>query len=459
MITLRYDRQLRIHGWNQDRIAKLKVGVIGGDYGAFYTLLPLVSMGVGEHGEIRILASKINRARLLDMKINLESDLIEVLSRVNPLVKNSIRYFRIDLIREELKLFLKDLDIVIDTTNDPTSKAVALLYAVENRAKYISFSTMPCYGRLNIIWENNSIDLSEIDFNFFMPEFKQTQQEELMSMLFGGIAASSISNYAANKRQQNDEVIYNSLSEDRLTPPSTRDFPQLLLKYVHRDPALADFSPYRVVMIGAGALGNPVAIALSKIRIGELIIIDYDIVEETNLNRQYCFYDSVNKPKANALAEKVLRMSGGETKAIPVKEKFTLDKALNGDLAKYFRNADLILALVDNFDARADAADLAEQLGIPLISAGTSPFTGHVAVYLPRETKNLNEVMKYREHAKTTDRLRCIEVHEPSVVTSNQVIGALVALEAIKILKPQIFGKPLDKPLTYYSYLRRRFEV
>ena len=462
MLALRYDRQARIDGWDQEKIATLRVGVIGGDYGAYYTLLPLVAMGVGERGEIRILSNNLNRIKLLDARIYIPDDLISILSKVNPLISKSIRFLRVDLIRRELTVFLRNLDVIIDTTNNPTSKAIAAEYAVKNNIRYISFSTMPCYGRLEFVWDNineNKPRLKDLDYPFFLPEFRSAQQEELMSILFGGFAASFISNYAAGKKQGQGRIIYNLLSSDRLSLPNISDYTKFIIKYIYKIPSSIDFSNFRVVMIGAGALGNPVAIALAKIRIGELIIIDYDRVEETNLNRQYCYYDSVNEYKAKALAEKVKIMSGMETKAVPVIEEFNLDKVLNGKLRKYFEKADLILALVDNFDARADAADLAEILKKPLIIGGTSPFSGHMAIYIPGKTPNLNDLMKYREHAEKTDRLRCIEVREPSVVTSNQVIGGLIALEILKVLRPDIYGEPSLRPIHFYSYMGGRLEV
>jgi len=459
MLSLRYDRQLRISGWDQEKISKLKVGVIGGSYGAYYTLLPLVSMGVGEKGEIRILASDVKRDKLLDQKINIGADLIGLLSKINPLLSNRISYFRVDLIRDELSIFLNDLDLIIDATNNPVSKVVSFKYAMNNEIKYISFSTAPCYGRMIVIWDYSNLSKDRISLDFFLPEFKLLHQEEIMSILFGGLASATLSNYASNRKQSNEEVIYNLINIDRRKAPQFSDPQSIALKYKYKDPSNVDFSKNSVIMIGAGALGNPVAIAMAKMHVGELVIIDYDVIEETNLNRQYCYYDSVNLNKAEVLAKKVRVMSGGETKAIPIKKKFTLKDAREGSLREIFKKADLILVLVDNFDARADAADLAEELNKPLISAGTSPFTGHIAVYIPGKTRNLNDVMRYRDHASRTDRLRCIEVHEPSVVTTNQVIGALVALESLKILKPSIYGDPVTRPITYYSYIRGRFEL
>lgn len=454
---VRHDRQLRITGWEQDKIAQLRVGVIGGDFNAFYTLLPLVSMGVGEKGEIRILAREIRKTKLLDWRVNIGSDLIALLSKVSPYMSQSLRYYKIDLVQENLDFFLRGLDVIIDTTNDPQSKAIATRFAIKNNIKIISFSTVPCYGRIKIIWHPQN---AELDLLSLMPEFQGMQQDLIMSMLFGGLAVNEFTNYAVSKKQKNIELVYHLLSQDRLSMPDITDISRFKLKYKIKDPSnYVDFSPFKVVMIGAGALGNPVAIALAHIRVGELVIIDPDTVEETNLNRQYCYYDCINRYKAEALAEKVKIMSGGETNAIGVVDKFTLKEALNGKFSRYFKDAHLILALVDNFEARADAADLAEKLEIPLISAGTSPFEGHIAFYIPGKSRNLNIIMKYRENAKKTDPIRCAEVHEPSVVTSNQIIGSLVALESLKFLKPDIYGEPLTRAITFYSYFGKRFEI
>src|SRR5512133_2036745 len=67
-------------------------------------------------------------------------------------------------------------------------------------------------------------------------------------------------------------------------------------------------SKFRVGIAGAGGLGSNCAVALARSGIGALVIADYDIVESSNLNRQYYFSDQAGKPKVLALAENIHRI-------------------------------------------------------------------------------------------------------------------------------------------------------
>lgn len=60
---------------------------------------------------------------------------------------------------------------------------------------------------------------------------------------------------------------------------------------------------------GAGGLGSNCAVALARIGIGRLIIADYDIIEESNLNRQYYFIEQIGKKKVDALKENIFKIN------------------------------------------------------------------------------------------------------------------------------------------------------
>jgi sulfur carrier protein ThiS adenylyltransferase len=68
-----------------------------------------------------------------------------------------------------------------------------------------------------------------------------------------------------------------------------------------------------VGIAGAGGLGSNCAIALARVGIGKLIIADFDVVSESNLNRQYYFYDQIGKPKTDALKENIQRINASVT--------------------------------------------------------------------------------------------------------------------------------------------------
>jgi sulfur carrier protein ThiS adenylyltransferase len=80
--------------------------------------------------------------------------------------------------------------------------------------------------------------------------------------------------------------------------------------FLKRDPAvLAALRKSTVGIAGAGGLGSNVAVALARSAVGRLIIADFDMVEVPDLNRQYYFIDQIGKPKVEALAENLNRIS------------------------------------------------------------------------------------------------------------------------------------------------------
>ncbi|MFO7843449.1 MAG: sulfur carrier protein ThiS adenylyltransferase ThiF [Bacteroidales bacterium] len=66
---------------------------------------------------------------------------------------------------------------------------------------------------------------------------------------------------------------------------------------------------YTVGIAGAGGLGSNCAVALARVGIGNLIVADFDVVNETNLNRQYFFHDQLGQKKVRALKENIERIN------------------------------------------------------------------------------------------------------------------------------------------------------
>jgi len=64
-----------------------------------------------------------------------------------------------------------------------------------------------------------------------------------------------------------------------------------------------------VGIAGCGGIGSNAAVALARVGVGKLVIADFDMIEETNLNRQYYFYDQIGRPKAPVLKENIQRIN------------------------------------------------------------------------------------------------------------------------------------------------------
>jgi len=72
-------------------------------------------------------------------------------------------------------------------------------------------------------------------------------------------------------------------------------------------------SKFRVGIAGAGGLGSNCAVALARSGVGTLVIADFDVIEEANLNRQYYFADQIGVNKTVALKENIARIDPGIT--------------------------------------------------------------------------------------------------------------------------------------------------
>ena len=122
-------------------------------------------------------------------------------------------------------------------------------------------------------------------------------------------------------------------------------------------------SKFRVGIAGAGGLGSNCAVSLARSGVGTLVITDFDVIEEANLNRQYYFTDQIGMNKTIALKENIFRINP-DTIVIIYQKK--LDR---GNIAKIFTGCDII---VEAFDSSLMKEMLIETVqvempGIPLI--------------------------------------------------------------------------------------------
>lgn len=104
-----------------------------------------------------------------------------------------------------------------------------------------------------------------------------------------------------------------------------------------------------VGIAGVGGLGSAIAVALTRLGIGKLIIVDFDLVEPSNLNRQQYFVDQIGQPKVTALKENLLRINPG-AEIVAQHQRVTAD-----NLTTLFGTVDV---LVEAFDAAEQKAML-----------------------------------------------------------------------------------------------------
>ena len=135
----------------------------------------------------------------------------------------------------------------------------------------------------------------------------------------------------------------------------------------------------RVAVIGAGGIGSAVIPALAGAGIGQITIIDDDVVELGNLHRQPLFRErDIGYSKADLALQFVHRLNHF-VQASPVQERIGADNA-----ARLLADHDLVIDGSDNFATRLAVSDACVALGIPLISAAAVQFQGQVGLFRSR---------------------------------------------------------------------------
>ena len=120
---------------------------------------------------------------------------------------------------------------------------------------------------------------------------------------------------------------------------------------------------FRVGIAGAGGLGSNCAIALARSGIGTLVISDFDIIEASNLNRQYYFADQVGMEKTKALKENIGRINSG-TRIIEYQVKLNRD-----NIPLIYSECDVIVEAFDRADMKEMLIEtiLTRMPGTPLV--------------------------------------------------------------------------------------------
>jgi len=153
-----------------------------------------------------------------------------------------------------------------------------------------------------------------------------------------------------------------------------------------------------VGIAGAGGLGSNVAISLVRTGIGRLVIVDFDTVEESNLNRQYYFKNQVGKLKVDALKENILRINP------KIKIDVFNERLVKGTMHKYFKDVDVIVEALDNAETKTSFIEevMDKLTEIPIVSA--SGVTGYGNIDRIKSINMGNLHMIYDKNAKDSDK-------------------------------------------------------
>ena len=204
----------------------------------------------------------------------------------------------------------------------------------------------------------------------------------------------------------------------------------------------------RVLVVGAGGLGSPCLLYLAAAGVGTLGVVDDDVVDVTNLQRQVVHgVDDVGRPKVDSAAEAVAAVS---PETVVVRHGSRLDALGAMDvLADY----DLVLDGADNFATRYLVGDACARLGIPHVWGSVYRFDGQTSVWWAGEGPCYACVFPAQPPADAV----------PSCSTGGVLgavcasIGAVMATEAVKLVTGS--GDPLVGRLLVHDALRQTWDA
>jgi molybdopterin/thiamine biosynthesis adenylyltransferase len=234
-----------------------------------------------------------------------------------------------------------------------------------------------------------------------------------------------------------------------------------------------------IMVIGLGAIGNEVVKNLVLIGIGKVILIDYDFINLSNLNRCILF----NIEKAKKQEYKVDAIKDACNKLNPNTEIITIKKDLNTIDKRFYEMSDVICSCVDNIEARLQANNYAFYYDIPLVDSGIEEFFGSVqsvyskvknAACLQCNVSDMDLDLMWQKFSCTGQEIDSENGETigiiPAIITTTSIIGGLQSQQVLKFLlgmdyfkengkwNPYI-GDPLIGKQLNYNGLLNKFEI
>jgi molybdopterin/thiamine biosynthesis adenylyltransferase len=202
----------------------------------------------------------------------------------------------------------------------------------------------------------------------------------------------------------------------------------------------------KVLCLGAGGLGAPSSLYMAAAGIGTIGLVDDDVVDSSNLQRQVIHAtDRIGVAKVESAAQTLTGLNP-DVKINGIQERLTSDNVL--DIIKDY---DLIVDGADNFQTRYLLNDAALRLGKPVIHSSIYRFEGQITVFLGAGEPCYRCL--YPEPPPPEEAPSCQEAGVLGVLPG--VMGVLQATEAIKLLLG--IGKSLSGRLLMYDALNTKF--
>ena len=204
----------------------------------------------------------------------------------------------------------------------------------------------------------------------------------------------------------------------------------------------------KVLVVGAGGLGSPALLYLAAAGVGTLGIIDFDVVDESNLQRQVIHgVSDLGKPKALSAKESIVEIN-------PLVDVVLHEERLDSDNAlDIFRPYDLVLDGTDNFATRYLVNDACVLLGKPYVWGSIYRFEGQVSVFWDEYGPNYRDLYPVPPPPGMVPS--CAEGGVLGVLCAS--IGSVMVTEAIKLITG--IGESLLGRLMVYDALEMSYRT
>ena len=218
----------------------------------------------------------------------------------------------------------------------------------------------------------------------------------------------------------------------------------------------------RILVVGAGALGNELLKNLALLGVGNVVVIDLDTVENSNLSRCVLFRDTdEGRPKADVVAD-AARALNPDITITPVVGDVRTAFGL-----QVFAEVDVVLGGLDNREARLHVNGCCWKTSTPFVDGAIEGLMGMMRVFSPPDSACYECTMNDRDQELLAARRACslltrdqmLEGKVPTTATSASIIAAMQVQEAVKLLHRDRIDAPFGgkgvayNGLTHDSYV------
>jgi len=387
MQSNRFDRQLRIEGWNQQLLESAKIGVVGDDD----LLASLYIMSASALGINHIVAL----APVLD------SMLVEVAQKLNR--RFSLTHVEGFYTHPAMADLFNACDLIVDLSHYGLANKLLLEKGYRQKKPVVR----------GLCYEKNGAQGFKV-FTYI----KGREWQDLKQII-------SPHNFPIDHFDDGvlDTIISGIILEETKNLLMKQDVSDNLISYSRKQLKNSN-NQKKILVVGSGALGIFVGLGLAYSGFRQMTFMDPDVVEMTNLNRQIFFYGAVGESKAKTLSTKLNALFGIDS----THQVAYFDR--NSDISSF----DVVFDCVDNFESRIVLSEKCAGQGKMLISGGTSPDAGQAVIYnpmknsvTPSELLGLYDIIEKRSPENyQRERAACIYQPDPSVIMTNQITAGFM---------------------------------